>query len=91
LLLSSWIFLRCHGSFQILSFACLRSSAISVELSNTENSFEDPHHLDGDPDPTYQFDADPDPSFRIKAQTLEKSAQIGSDCIHFGSSCANWF
>ncbi len=40
-------------------------------------------HFDAAPDPTFHFDADPDtdPSFRMKAQTLKKSAQIGSYSI----------
>jgi hypothetical protein len=56
----------------------------------------DPHHVKADPDanldPTFHPDADPDPdlSFQIKAQTLEKSAKIGSYSIHFVSSSANW-
>ncbi len=25
----------------------------------------DPHHVDGNPDPTYSFDADPDPDFYL--------------------------
>jgi hypothetical protein len=59
-------------------------------------SVVDPHHLDADPYSTYHPDADsdsnfltnadpdPDPIFKKKAQTLEKSATIGSYSIHFG-------
>jgi len=48
-------------------------------------------HFEADPDPgpTFHFDANPDPSFKIKAQNLERSAQIGSYSIHFGLSSAN--
>jgi hypothetical protein len=55
----------------------------------------DPHHFDADLDSTDHTDADPDfdfylmwiripvPSFRIKAQTLDKSAQTGPFSLHF--------
>ncbi len=50
-------------------------------------------HFDSDPDPTFYLDADMDPdlepSFHIKAQNLEKNAQIGSDSIHLGLTPAN--
>jgi hypothetical protein len=42
-----------------------------------------------DPDPNFHLDVDPDPSFQIKAQNLEKSAQIGSYSKHFGCSSTN--
>ncbi len=49
---------------------------------------------DADPnlDPTFHPDTDPEPepSFQIKAQTLWKSAQIGSYSIYFGLLSANW-
>jgi hypothetical protein len=47
--------------------------------------------FDSDPDPDFHPDADPDPDpgFQIKAQTLEKSAPLGSYSIHFGLSSAN--
>ncbi len=39
---------------------------------------------------TFIRDPDLDPSFQIKAQNLEKSAQIGSYSIHFGLLSASW-
>ncbi len=42
--------------------------------------------FDPDQAPTFHPEADLDPSFQIKAQPLEKSAQIGSYSIHFGGS-----
>jgi hypothetical protein len=39
-----------------------------------------------DPDPTFYFDANPDLGFKIKAQNLDKSAQIDLYSIHFGLS-----
>jgi hypothetical protein len=33
---------------------------------------------------------DADPNFQIKAQTLKKSAKVGSCPMHFGLSSANW-
>ncbi len=69
-------------------------SVICIAVSTSRIIVADPHHIDADPDPAFHFDADPDPafhfnadpdpSFQIKAQNLEKSAQIGSYFIHFG-------
>jgi hypothetical protein len=64
------------GRFHILFFMCPTGIFLVVSSRVVDPI---PHHLD----------ADPDPNFQIKAQTLEKSAKIGSCFIHFVMSSAN--
>ncbi len=74
----------------------------SIVFADTNHFYAHPDsacNFDADPDPacpfvadpdlTFTLSADPDPSFQIKAQNLQKSAQIDSNSIYFGLSSAN--
>ncbi len=81
-----------------LQWQSFTSGNTPVKISHLLRSVADPHHLDADPDAARHFDADPDPPFNfdgdpdssspLKAQNLEKTAQIGSYSIRFGLSSA---